>query len=200
MEVSKLCFLTSKLWQIYLLNSHSLWSFKNIFPCRFNFDKRLPTLYILFCSDCPFGRYSKTNSLTLWRGSDRCSQALASGYAKVQPPSGVAWRSIYTKKTQRFAVLSCSGTQDVSVARWAPSNPLCPVALYPRKPGGEILCGFVSRSRQAMVASRPACPLPFPSYESKLSRPATPRYSPPPSGWPDGIYTKKAQRFCCAFL
>ena len=73
MEVSKLCFLTSKLWQIYLLNSHSLWSFKNIFPCRFNFDKRLPTLYILFCSYCPVGRYSKTNSLTLWRGSDWCS-------------------------------------------------------------------------------------------------------------------------------
>ena len=41
--------------------------------------------------------------------------------------------TIYTKRAQRFAVLSCSGTQDVSVARRAPSNPFCPVAWYPRK-------------------------------------------------------------------
>ena len=32
-----------------------------------------------------------------------------------------------------YAGASCSGTQDVSVARRAPSNPFCPVAWYPRK-------------------------------------------------------------------
>ena len=39
-------------------------------------------------------------------------QALASGYAKVQPLQGVACRDIYKKSTAFFAVLFCSGTQD----------------------------------------------------------------------------------------
>ena len=33
--------------------------------------------------------------------------------------------------------LEMKSRQDVSVARWAPSNPLCPFAWYPRKQCGE---------------------------------------------------------------
>ena len=42
----------------------------------------------------------------------------------------------------------------------------------------EILCGFVLRSRQSMVASRPARTLARPPFKSKLLRPATPMSSP----------------------
>ena len=42
----------------------------------------------------------------------------------------------------------------------------------------EILCGFVLRSRQTKVASRPARTLALPPFKSKLLRPATPMSSP----------------------
>ena len=54
-----------------------------------------------------------------------------------------------------------SGTQDVSVARRAPSNPLCPFALYPRKPGGESLWDFCLRCIRPSVAALPVCPSSF---------------------------------------
>lgn len=41
-----------------------------------------------------------------------------------------------------------------------------------------ILCGFVLRSRQSRVASRPARTLARPPFKSKLLRPATPMSSP----------------------
>ena len=130
----------------------------------------------------------------------RLKLALCGKFLKTKQNSGfssspeVPYNEKSTHERVVSAWFSSSGTQDVSVARRAPSNPLCPVALYPRKPGGETLCCFVLRNRQAMVASRLACPLPFPSYESKLSRPATPRSSPLRVAW-RSIYTKKTQRF-----
>ena len=65
---------------------------------------------VLFCVAEPsgHGRFAPCLSLVV---SVLREQDLASGYAKVQPPSGGLAVYIY-KKTQRFAVLSCSGTQD----------------------------------------------------------------------------------------
>ena len=46
------------------------------------------------------------------------------------------------------AWFSSSGTQDVSVAQWAPSNPLCPFALYPRKLWKKFLLDFYFKVHQ----------------------------------------------------
>ena len=57
---------------------------------------------------------------------------------------------------------SSSGTQDVSVAGWAPSNPVCPVAWYPRKLFWGIPVRFlVSGVIRPSVALLPVCPLSF---------------------------------------
>ena len=55
---------------------------------------------------------------------------------------------------------SSSGTQDVSVARWAPSNPLGPDALCPRKLFEETLWGFHLDRHQAFVRYAHFSPLP----------------------------------------
>ena len=73
------------------------------------------------------------------------------------------------KKTQRFAVLSCSGTQDASVALRAPSNPLCPVALYPRKFSGRCAVFILCYGHQASFASLTAGHLHVCRFESRLS-------------------------------
>ena len=59
------------------------------------------------------------------------------------------------------AWFSSSGTQDVSVARWAPSNPSCPFAWYPRKHLRRTLWCFQCERHQAPVAALPGCPSPF---------------------------------------
>ena len=93
------------------------------------------------------------------------------------------------------AWFSSSGTQDVSVARRAPSNPFCPVAWYPRKPGEESCEDSGSGPRQATGRSAP-CLSTVVSVALKASFQRPKRQCPAPFGaWPAGLYTKKTQRF-----
>ena len=89
---------------------------------------------------------------------------------------------------------SCSGTQDVSVARRAPSNPFCPVALYPRKLNGNPVFFRLCYSHQASFASLTAGHRHVCRSESKLS--ASSMSTPTPSGrGARCLKTKKAQSF-----
>ena len=76
------------------------------------------------------------------------------------------------------AWLSSSGTQDVSVARWAPSNPLFPVAWYPRKLGEESMCSSGFRTLKPSFAALTSVHCHFCRFESKLSAPEMSMSSP----------------------
>ena len=119
------------------------------------------------------------------------------GYTKIviEGPFGRSLMYI-NEKTQRCAVLSCSGTQDVSVALWAPSNPLCPVALYPRKFSGRCAVFILCYGHQASFASLTAGHLHVCRFESRLS--ASVVSTPAPFGRSLMSINEKTQR--CAVL
>ena len=80
---------------------------------------------------------------------------------KIWCSRGVHGQEKITHESFVSSWFSSSGTQDVSVARWAPSNPFCPVAWYPRKPFRESLWGFYASCHQAFVRFAHFCPLSF---------------------------------------
>ena len=92
------------------------------------------------------------------------------------------------------AWFSSSGTQDVSVARRAPSNPFCPVALYPRKPFRESLWGFYASCHQAFVRFAHFWTLSFLSLWKQAFSYRNVNVQPL-RGRLDGYKRKKTQRF-----
>ena len=93
------------------------------------------------------------------------------------------------------AWFSSSGTQDVSVARWAPSNPLCPFALYPRKLFGVSLWDFcVNVIRPGRCAPWLSIVI-YGALKSSFQRHKC--QCPAPSGRPDAYKRKKHSGLLC---
>ena len=91
---------------------------------------------------------------------------------------------------------SSSGTQDVSVARWAPSNPLSPFALYPRKLLRESLLDFYFRYIRPPVAALPVCPSPFLALWKQAFSARNVNVQAP-AGRPDAYKRKKHSDLLC---
>ena len=93
------------------------------------------------------------------------------------------------------AWFSSSGTQDVSVARWAPSNPSCPFAWYPRKLlRGTLWCFCLSNIRPGRCAPWLSIAI---SVALKASFQLHKCQCPGPSGWPDAYKQKKHSDVLC---
>ena len=95
------------------------------------------------------------------------------------------WCSLSVPKKQKStyenfvsAWFSSSGPQDVSAARWAPSNPLGPFAWYPRKLGEESMCSSGFGTLKPSFAALTSVHCHFCRFESKLSAPEMSMSSP----------------------